>query len=51
MLDSVTCNITILCECHKLDNVNNNTLLTSNNQCSIVVAIAYVLSHATGPAL
>jgi len=37
MLYSVTCDVATLCQCHKSYNDKINALLTSNNQCSIVV--------------
>jgi len=42
MLYAVICNITMLCKCRKPYNDNNNALSMSNNQCSVVVATAYM---------
>jgi len=51
MLLSVTCNIAMLCQCHKPYKDKNNTLLTKNNQYFIVVTVAYVLTMATSAGL
>jgi len=42
---------TILCLCHKPYDEKNNIFLTPNNQCPIVVTVAYALGHATGTGL
>jgi len=36
---------------HKTYNDNNNALMTSNNHCSTVVTVAFVLAYATGSRL
>jgi len=47
MLHSVTCYVAMLCQCRKPCDDKNYALLTSNNLCSIVVTVAYVLAHVT----
>jgi len=42
------CYITMVCSCHKAYNDKNNSLLTSTNQCLIVITAAY--AYPTQPA-